>query len=267
MGKAFRALAWPFRKFRGYMWRTIEEKRDDVNRDNPSAENLPEPFRSRLKSMYAGEPQQGSGGPVEINKQVRIEESAGMWLYDLCLNLKPKRTLEVGMAYGFQRTLYILAAIERLGAGHHTAIDPWQEELWHNVGLLNTCAVGMVRHFDLILERSASALGRIGAEGNKFDLIYIDGDHRFDGTLVDFTLAAELCPIGGSIVLDDPWMPAVRSVLSWIRSNRRDFEEIAVAENFAHFRRIREDERAWDHFVDFDSVQGRIARRINKLLK
>src|ERR1700677_1822896 len=91
-------------------------------------------FRDVLKSMYAVDPQQGSAGPVELNEQVRIPEASGMWLHDLCLKLKPARTLEIGMAYGFS-TLYILAALDEIGAGRHTAIDPWQEELWHNVGL------------------------------------------------------------------------------------------------------------------------------------
>jgi predicted O-methyltransferase YrrM len=74
--------------------------------------------------MYAGEPQQGSTGPVEIDELVRIQEPAGMRLYDLCPNLNTQRTLEVGIAYGFS-TLSILAAIEKLGSGHDTAIDPF----------------------------------------------------------------------------------------------------------------------------------------------
>ena len=225
-------------------------------------------FRDRLKSMYAGEPQQGSAGPVELNQQVRIPESSGMWLHDLCLKLKPARTLEIGMAYGFS-TLYILAALDEIGAGRHTAIDPWQEELWHNVGLLNTCAVGMAQQFDFIQETSISALARLGAEGKKFDLIFIDGDHRFDGTLVDFTLAAEVCPEGGCIVLDDAWMPAVNTVASWVRSNRSDFKSVDCPEGFALFQRVGQDQRQWDHFAGFSSrtsIPYRIARRVKRVV-
>lgn len=229
-------------------------------------ETLQPAFRDRLQSMYAGEPQQGSDGQVQINTVVRIEESVGMWLYDLCRTLKPQRTLEVGMAYGFS-TLYILAAIHDLGNGHHTAIDPWQNEWWHDVGLLNVSHVGMAQRFDLIAETSISALARLRTKQERFDLIFIDGDHRFDGTLVDFTLAAELCPIGGSIVFDDPWMPAVSAVISWINSNRSDFTSLDAPGGLAHFRRISQDQRKWNHFSDFSSrtsIPYRIARRVKR---
>jgi predicted O-methyltransferase YrrM len=237
-----------------------------LQRTGRMIETLQPAFRDRLKSMYAGEPQQGSAGPVELNQQVRIPESSGMWLHDLCMSLKPARTLEVGMAYGFS-TLYILAALAKLGAGHHTAIDPWQDELWHDVGLTNAVSVGMESHFSLIRERSISALARLAQEEQQFDLIFVDGDHRFDGTLVDFTLAAEVCPTGGSIVLDDAWMPAVNTVGSWVRSNRSDFKSVDCPEGWAHFQRVGKDQRQWDHFAEFSSrtsIPYRIARRVKR---
>jgi hypothetical protein len=230
-------------------------------------ETLHPAFRDRLQSMYAGEPQQGSDGQVQINTLVRIEEPVGMWLYDLCRTLKPERTLEVGMAYGFS-TLYILAALHDVGTGIHTAIDPWQNELWRDVGLISGTALGKGQ-FRFLQETSIAALARLGTSAEKFDLIFIDGDHRFDGTLVDFTLAAELCPIGGSILFDDPWMPAVRTVISWINSNRSDFESLDAPDGLAHFRRISQDQRKWDHFAHFSSrtsIQHRIARGVKRAI-
>ncbi len=231
-------------------------------------ETLKPAFRDRLASMYAGESQQGSAGWVEIDDTTRIDESSGMWLHNLCLSIKPQRTLEVGMAYGFS-TLYILAAMERLGAGHHTAIDPGQQEYFHDVGAMNVMAVGMNGRFSLLREKSSSVLARFGAEGQKFDLLFIDGSHLFDDVLMDFTLSAAVCPIGGSIVFDDAWLPAVRTVISWVRSNRRDFKELDSNECFAHFRRASEDKREWNHFVDFTqrtSIQHRIARRVKRAI-
>jgi hypothetical protein len=57
--------------------------------------------------------------------------------------------------------------------------------------------------------------------------------------------------MGGCIVLDDLWMPSIRRAVAFIRSNRQDFEELKTPPNIAAFRRIREDERPWHHFVDF----------------
>src|ERR1700730_15866182 len=83
-------------------------------------------FRSALLSMYRGESQLGADGQMHpIDQTTKICPSQGMWIYDLCLSVKPKSTLEIGMAYGYS-TLYFLAAITRNQAGHHTAIDPFQ---------------------------------------------------------------------------------------------------------------------------------------------
>src|SRR5438046_254678 len=63
---------------------------------------LDQRFRSPLLSMYRGEPQFGTDGqPHPIDKITRISPSQGMWLYDLCLSVKPKATLEIGLAYGY----------------------------------------------------------------------------------------------------------------------------------------------------------------------
>jgi hypothetical protein len=75
--------------------------------------------------MYLGELRSGNDGPVELDKRTRISEPQGMWMFDVVRRLKPKRSLEIGLAYGFG-TIYILAAIEETGAGHHLALDPFQ---------------------------------------------------------------------------------------------------------------------------------------------
>ena len=83
-------------------------------------------------------------------------------------------------------------------------------------------------------------------------MIFIDGNHRFDDTLVEFTLCAQACKMGGYIVLDDMWMPATRKAVSFVRQNRKDFSEVAMPVlNLAAFQRIAEDNRNWDHFCDF----------------
>jgi predicted O-methyltransferase YrrM len=199
------------------------------NVDRPSADEilspLPEPFRSALISMYAGEPQLGSDGERHnLDGKVRISREQGIWLYNLCRDAKPKTTLEIGLAYGYS-TVYFLAAIRDNGAGYHTAVDPYQSH-WHGIGWLQPRSLGMGDSFRFIEEKSVSALVHFADRGEMFEVIFIDGNHRFDDALVDFTLSAELCPMGGCIILDDMWMPSIRRAVAFIRSNRNDFEEI-----------------------------------------
>jgi predicted O-methyltransferase YrrM len=239
-----------------------------------SLESLRPAFRERLKSMYSGELQPGTNGPVKLDELTRISEPEGMWIYETCRRLKPKRTLEIGLAYGFS-TIYILAAIDQTGAGHHTALDPFQDS-WHGVGALQAKHLGMESSFQMLEEFSVAALARFATQKNRFELIYIDGNHRFDDVVVDFTLAAEVCPMGGNIILDDMWMPSVQATVSWIRSNRKDFREVSTpVDNIAHFERIDKDRRAWDHFMRFrtpdsatrqTSLSTRIARHVKPFL-
>jgi len=56
-------------------------------------------FRSRLLSMARGEPQLGMDDNLHpIDPRVGIAPAQGMWIHDLCVSLKPKSTLEIGLA-------------------------------------------------------------------------------------------------------------------------------------------------------------------------
>lgn len=213
---------------------------------------LPQPFRAALLSMYSGEPQLGSDGERHsLEGKVLIGAEQGMRLYNLCREVKPKNTLEIGLAYGYS-TLYFLAAIRENGFGHHTAVDAFQSRYWHGIGLCQPRSLGMSDSFRFIEEKSVSALVHFAERGETFEVIFIDGDHRFDGAFLDFTLSAELCPMRGCIFLDDMWMPSIRRVVAFIRSNRKDFEELRTpVSNIAAFRRIGEDMREWHHYVEF----------------
>ena len=225
---------------------------------------LPQPFRSALLSMYNVEPQLGPDGERHpLDGHTLITPEQGMWLYGLCRGMKPKATLEIGLAYGFSTT-YFLAAIHENGAGHHTAIDPLQSRLWDGIGRQGPQNLGMGASFRFMEAKSVPALAQLADWGETFEVIFIDGNHRFDDVLLDFTLSAGVCPMGGCIVLDDLWMSSIRRAVAFIRSNRQDFEELETPANIAAFRRIREDARPWHHFVDFfgpSDVRRAILRR------
>jgi predicted O-methyltransferase YrrM len=162
--------------------------------------------------------------------------------------------IEIGTGYGYS-TLFILAAISKNAIGHLTSIDPTVRTAWHGIALRSIEKVGAGQCFRHIEDRSDLAAIDLAREGAAFDLIFIDGNHRFDDVLTDFYLFAQLCVKGGQVVFDDMWMPSIRAVVSFVRANRADFREAPNAEhNIAVFEKVGEDVREWDHFRPFSIV-------------
>jgi predicted O-methyltransferase YrrM len=160
------------------------------------------------------------------------------------------------MAYGYS-TLYFLAAMDSKGAGQHIAIDPYQRTDWHGIGLTHARASGIGADpafgFRLIEDRSDRTATDLARANASFDLIFIDGFHRFDDVLVDFYLYAPLCRLGGHVVFDDMWMSSIQTATSFIRENRTDFVErpIAGVPNVRVFQKVGADTRPWSHFRSF----------------
>lgn len=209
----------------------------------------------KLTSMYASEPQSGYphrsalAQPFQIDGSTRISMESGLDLFHLCMKVRPKNTLELGLAYGFS-TLYILEA-QKHHPFTHTAVDPGQFYSYGGVGFYN--GLNFSSHGRFYLEEMNSFDALMYMKNRKFELIFIDAGHRFDDVLVDFTLAAPLCTLGGYIVLDDLCLPSITKVKDFLVANRKDFRfEQHRSSNLGIFRKISEtDNRRWDHFVHF----------------
>lgn len=220
--------------------------------------SLGEPFAGHLRRMYRSEPQLGADGVlVPIDETTRISVAEGLALVDLVRSTATDRTMEVGLAYGFS-TVYLLAALAGRGGGRHVAIDPYQLTDWYGIGvtaartLLSQSPTMTQDSLQLVQQPSQDALPGLRREGRSFGLIFIDGYHRFDDVLVDVTLAAPLCPMGGVIVLHDMWLGSIAAVASFLRTNRMDFAEVETGcDNLFAIRRVGWDERNWDHFTPF----------------
>ena len=214
-------------------------------------------FRDPLFSMYRTEPQLGADGAQHpLDYGTRISATQGMWIHHLCVAEKPKATLEIGMAFGFS-TLYFLAALAKTGAGAHLALDPFQSTVWKGIGLVHAqaqaSALAPGASFEFREERSDRAATDLAREGRSFEIIFIDGNHRFDDVLVDFYLYAPLCAIGGYIILDDMHMSSIKTVDAFLRANRTDFRHVPTLErNISVFQKVSEDSRRHDHFRKFD---------------
>ncbi len=176
-----------------------------------------------------------------------------MWLYGECRQLRPQRTLEIGLGYGFS-TIFFLAALTQNNLGQHTAIDPYNRSRWHGIGLTTLNALAPPNKLRIVEATSVQAAVELERENLEYNVIFIDGGHLFEQALVDFFLYANLCRIGGLLILDDMWMSSIKTVASFVRANRSDFSEITTPiPNICAFRKVGEDERNWDYFRSFVS--------------
>jgi predicted O-methyltransferase YrrM len=217
-------------------------------------DDLDDPFKSALLSMYRADPQLGTDGQRHsLDTTVKISPEEGMWLYGECRQLRPQRTLEIGLGYGFS-TIFFLAALTQNNLGQHTAIDPYNRSRWHGIGLTTLNALAPPHKLRIVEATSVQAAVELERENLEYNVIFIDGGHLFEQALVDFFLFAKLCRIGGLVILDDMWMSSIKTVASFVRANRSDFSEITTTiPNICVFRRVGEDERNWDYFRSFVS--------------
>lgn len=182
-------------------------------------------MNSVLEEIYRTETVADDEGNTREAFPASIQYSDGQALYDVTTKTKANRTLEIGMAFGVS-TLFICQAHKDKGSGHHTAIDPWQKRWFNNIGLRNVRNAQLDEDFRFYEAPSFEALAELGKNGERFDFVFIDGNHRFEYTLVDFFLVDKILEVGGYVMLHDPWMPSIRKVLSFILRNRADSFEL-----------------------------------------
>jgi predicted O-methyltransferase YrrM len=170
-----------------------------------------------LEASYArGSVEDEDGGAVELAPH-SIEQPQGEALRDLAIAEGASRTIEVGLALGMS-ALFLAQAVLHTG-GRHTAIDPFQHESWNGAGLRTLREAGVEDLVEVIEEESQLALPRLVAEGRAFDFAFVDGDHRFEGVFLDLYFMTRLVKPGGLVVVDDMWMPAVRTAVAYVERN------------------------------------------------
>ncbi len=161
------------------------------------------------------------GRPTRRAMRTPVHPHLGRALYRHVRRTRPRRTLEIGLAYGLSALWICQAHRDNGEGGVHTAIDPKQSGVWRGIGLLNVERAGLDGTLRFHEEPSHLALPALLAEGERFDLVLVDGLHLFDYTLVDFFYSDLLLAVGGHVVVDDVWMPSVRKVVMYALRNRR----------------------------------------------
>jgi predicted O-methyltransferase YrrM len=151
---------------------------------------------------------------IEYPLASNIDSSGGEFLRQLVRKHQPKTTIEIGCAQGIS-SLYICSELQKTAGAHHTIVDGWQSTGYKNIGINNLKKAGL-DCFDLIEGVSEIVLPRLLSEQKNYDFCFIDGNHTFDHTLLDFFYLNRMTKVGGIIVLDDVGMPAVNKVARYI---------------------------------------------------
>lgn len=200
-----------------------------------------------LAQMYSATALQGADRAIEV-AQTNISVAEGALLHQLARAVGARRSLEIGFALGFS-TIWLLDALP--AGGTHVAVDPFERTQWDSVGLQQVGQLGASAAFEWREVMGIHALSDAIRAGERYELVFIDGNHRFDDVIVDFYLADQVLRPGGAMVLHDMWMPSIRTVASFIASNRA-YSVIEQPEPMiAAFQKTGDDSRDWRHFVPF----------------
>jgi predicted O-methyltransferase YrrM len=167
------------------------------------------------------------------------------------------RTIEIGLGYGVSALFACEGLLENDAANaQHVAIDPHQTTRFADCGLQLLEDAGVAERVEHQAEDSQTALPRLLAEGRRFDLAFVDGNHRFDYVFVDLVYVGRLLRPGGIAFLDDYQLPGVaRAAAFFVRNLGWTLEEVSPADEHHQWAVLRTprlpDTRPYDHYVDF----------------
>jgi predicted O-methyltransferase YrrM len=137
--------------------------------------------------------------------------SQGEKIKELILDIKPKVSLEVGLAYGIS-SLFILEALTEVNGQKHILIDSGQDIYWKNIGLLNIKRAGYDKAIEFYNRFSFDVLPRLYMEGQRIQFAYLDTTKVFDILFTDTFFISKMLDVGGVFVLDDVSFPAIRKI-------------------------------------------------------
>jgi predicted O-methyltransferase YrrM len=142
-----------------------------------------------------------------------------------------RRVLEVGSAYGYSTVVLALVA------PHVTAVDPHQWLTSRPALEANLAVYGIAGRVDVLADASGAILPALADHGERFDLVFIDGDHAEAAVIHDVTWARKLLAPGGVLAChdyDEVTCPGVRTALDRLMGGPGELTDtLAVYEGLA----------------------------------
>jgi predicted O-methyltransferase YrrM len=197
-----------------------------------------------------------SDGTLHRLVPVAVAAAEGAALREWVSRERATQTIEIGLGYGISALFVCEGLLESGGPdARHVVLDPYQARLG-NCGLQVLEEAGLVPLVEHHAEESQLALPRLLGEGRRFDLAFVDGNHRFDGVFLDLVYLGRLLRRGAVVFLDDYQLPAVARAASFcLRNLGWTLEEVSPADALHQWAVLRTaiapDERPFDFYVEF----------------
>ena len=196
-------------------------------------------------------------GTVHRLFPVAISSAEGEALREWVEREGATRTIEIGLGYGIS-ALSICEGLLANGdpAARHVAVDPYQATRFGNCGLQVLEEAGVAWLVEHHAQESQIALPRLLSEGRRFDLAFVDGNHRFDGIFLDLIYLGRLLHPGAVVVVDDYQLPAVTRAASFCLTNLGwTLQEVSPVDELHQWAALRTsmapDTRPFDYYVEF----------------
>jgi predicted O-methyltransferase YrrM len=182
----------------------------------------------------------------EKDRLTSVQKAEAEFMHEFIKEHGLSKTLETGFAYGCSAA-HILSATKT----SHITIDPYQDT-YNNLGLANMEKLGFNKRLRFMGEFSHSALPKLLSEGVTLDFMFVDGGHNYDKIFIDFYYGDLLLQQNGYIFFDDAWLRATQVAAAFISTNRKDYALVSTPiPNLIAFKKIGQDDRTWEHFVEF----------------
>jgi cephalosporin hydroxylase len=140
-----------------------------------------------------------AGGPNKLGPVFAKDASL---LFALTRMLMPKAIIEIGVGLAASDIAFA-EALRQNGRGHLFAVDVTQFSIDRSRRLLGYHGLARFVTFFKGNSRDVSTRDQVAAMAGKAEILFIDGDHSFEGARADFELFHELVADGGVIVFHD----------------------------------------------------------------
>jgi predicted O-methyltransferase YrrM len=181
-----------------------------------------EQVREARERLLAAGSVEGADGRRHELFPVAIGPEEGLALLRWVEHEGARQTLEIGLGYAIA-TLFIFEGLLANGRdAHHLATDPYQLDAaphhrtrFAGIGLQILEDAGVRDLVEFHAEESQILLPRLLAEGRRFDLAFVDGNHRFEAVVLDLIYSARLLAEPGVVFVDDVQLPGVRAAVDF----------------------------------------------------
>lgn len=165
---------------------------------------LPADVLAAIDDFYAQPQKTDERGETQDIGCTALQPNEARALAGLVLQVKPLRTLEIGLAAGGS-CIAICAARRNLGLTHrHIALDPFQKTWrWGSLGLLELSRVGLREMVEWLPEKSEDFLPNACRKGARYDFVFDDGAKSIGESVINAFYIDQLLNPGGVAAFHD----------------------------------------------------------------